>query len=105
VEGEQLGGATRCAARERPGFFDQALAFDQAAEIRLMQPEARESLDRFLQLQKRETVRHQLEHHGAVFDFGAQPRQRRRQNSPMIVQRSKIPAKPRGAQSSMEEAA
>src|SRR5215471_14365355 len=53
-------------ARQPPCALDKPLRFDQAAEILLMQANARQGLDRALQLQEREFRGHQLEHHRPV---------------------------------------
>ena len=53
-----------------------AARLDQPAEILLVQMAAGDRLDRALQFGERELARHQLEHDRAVFELGAQPRDR-----------------------------
>src|SRR6267154_41499 len=79
--------ARRPAAGRRadlPGFLDEALLLDEAAEILLVQPDTGERLDGALQLQQREGRRHQLEHDRPVFDLAAQAAERGRQDPAMI---------------------
>ena len=54
------------------GLFNQVLAFNQAAEILLVQCDAGQCLRGFLQLGEGEFRWHQLEQHRPVFDLGAQ---------------------------------
>ena len=61
----------------------------------------RDRLDGALQFGERELARHQLEHHRTIFEFGAQPRDRGREDAPVIVphrlaQRGEWPPRQRG---------
>ena len=57
---------------------------DQAAEVLLVQAASGDRLDGALQFGEREFARHQLEHHRAVFQLGAQPRDRGREDAAVI---------------------
>ncbi len=57
-----------------PGFLDEFLLFDQAAEILLVEEPSRQGLDAPLQLQKRKGFRHQFKHHRMIFNFSPEPR-------------------------------
>src|SRR5579864_5245027 len=84
-ETHELGGPPAAFRRDLPGFLDQALLLDEAAEILLMELEAGEGLDRALQPQEREAFRHQLEDDRAIFDLGPQPCDRGREDAAMIM--------------------
>jgi hypothetical protein len=60
------------------------LLFHQATKILLVDQAACKRFNTALQLQQGEFRRHQLEHHRAVFDLGAQPRDSRCENAAMI---------------------
>ncbi len=49
-----------------------------------MQAAARDRLDRALQFGEREFARHHLEDDGTVFELGAQPGNRRRENAAVV---------------------
>src|SRR6266446_7663213 len=84
TEAEELGRPAPGPARHAPGAFDQALAFDQTAEILLVQTDAGESFDGALQLKQRKFGRHQLEDDGTIFHLAAQPSHGGGKNAPMI---------------------
>src|SRR5258708_6590774 len=72
--------ARRPAAGRRadlPGFLDEALLLDEAAEILLVQPDTGERLDGALQLQQRDGQRHKLAHDRTVFTLATQAADRR----------------------------
>ncbi|ENN85225.1 hypothetical protein RHSP_55066 [Rhizobium freirei PRF 81] len=71
AEAEEFGGPATGLALGAAGLLDQLLLFDQPAEILLMQSEPRQGLHVFLQLQKREILRHEFEDDGAIFDLGS----------------------------------
>ena len=83
------------------GRLDQRRGLDQAAEILLVQVPAGDRLDRALQFGERELGRHQLEHHRAVFQLGAQPRDRGREDAAVVeahrlAERRDLAARDRG---------
>src|ERR1700733_7378902 len=74
AETEQLGRPPAGLSGHVSDLLHQVLLLDQPAKILLVQPPSGQRLHRALQLQQREAWRHQFEHHGAVFDLGAKPR-------------------------------
>src|SRR5438477_5752306 len=67
AEAEQRRGPAALLLHGVAGRLDQGAAFDQAAEVLLMQVAARDRLDGPLQLGQSEFRRHQLEDDRAVF--------------------------------------
>ena len=73
AETKQLGRAANGVGGDCASFLNELLLLDQAAKVLLVHQPAWKRLNAALQLQQGEFRRHQFEHHGAVFDLGAQP--------------------------------
>ena len=84
AEPEQFRRASTCIWRSFPGFLDEFLLFDQAAEILLVHEPARQGFDTALQLQKCKRFRHQFEHHRTIFNFSPEPCYTCGENAAMI---------------------
>src|SRR5688572_3936566 len=72
AETPQAGGPSAGFEGDLAGFLDQALLLDQAPEVRLVQAQPRQALDRLLELEESKGWRHQLEDERAVLDLAAQ---------------------------------
>ena len=58
---------------------------DLPAKVLLVQTAPGQRFHRLLELQQREFLGHQLEHHRPVFDLGTQPRHGGRENAPVVM--------------------
>src|SRR6202048_280295 len=83
-EAKQRGGPATGLCRHPAGWFDQRAGLHQPAEILLVQMPPRDRFHGPLQFGEREFGRQKLKYHGTVFQFGAQPRDCRGQNSPVV---------------------
>src|SRR5229473_6655033 len=84
AEAKQGGGPSTGLCRHHPGWFDQRAGFHEAPEILLVQVPPRDRFHGALQFSKCEFGRQKFKDHGAVFQFGAQPPHRGRQDSPVV---------------------
>src|SRR6185369_170484 len=86
AEAVEAGGAAAGAQTVLAGGLDEAAALDHAAEVLLVEMRAEHRLDRPLQLEQGELVRHQLEHDGAALHRAPQLADSARQHPGMVAQ-------------------
>ena len=84
AEAKQRGGPAAGLCRHHAGRFDQGAGFHQPAEILLVQMPPRDRLHGPLQFGECELGRQKFKHHRAVFQFGAQPRNRGGENAAVV---------------------
>src|SRR5882724_2143445 len=84
AEAKQCSRPSTGLCRHHAGGFDQRAGFHQPAEILLVQMPPRDRFHGPLQLGKCEFGRQKFKYHRTVFQFGAQPRNRGRQYSPVV---------------------
>ena len=84
AEAKQRGRPPAGLCRHHAGWFDQGAGFHQPAEILLVQMPPRDRFHGALQFSECEFGRQKFKHHRAVFQLGAQPRDRGGENAPVV---------------------
>src|SRR5882672_2251421 len=84
AKAKQCRGPSAGLCRHHAGGFDQRAGFHQPAKILLVKMPSRDRFHGPLQLSKCEFGRQKFKYHRTVFQFGAQPRNRGRQYSPVV---------------------
>src|SRR5215217_8921567 len=80
---QRRGSAAGCGGHVA-GRFEERSGLDQPAEVLLVQAPSGDRFHSTLESGQRELSLHQLEYHRAIFQLSAQPRDRGRQDAPMI---------------------
>src|SRR5690606_1527888 len=83
--------------RDLAGLLDQSLLLDETAEVRLVQADAGQSLDRLLELEEGEGGWHQFEDDRPVLDLAAQAADGGREDAAMVGPHRLADARPGGA--------